>query len=304
MNYLSEKSLRAPIANRSFVSRHLRGFCISWLLLVFVTLSSAPCHAAFVVTGSGTAANASADWVAGETIDLSFTYELSSFDDDLFTADPSIGIYLAPTPIPLAVTGSISGAISALGPISRVVAHNNDASGDQLKFENSNATGVAQAFEKTDVTQSALPTDPALSFTALHAQIFPSIANESPWTSSSAVIFLSVTNTNLLLESFQWTVVEQQPLTADFDFDGDVDNVDLLIWEVTFGLAPVADADGDGDTDGNDFLIWQREFTGPGPLAATTVPEPSTLMLLLGSVAIGLCMTRHTGLLILVRSPR
>ncbi len=71
------------------------------------------------------------------------------------------------------------------------------------------------------------------------------------------------------------------PLTADFDTDGDVDNIDLLIWEAFFGTpGNGADADEDGDSDGNDFLTWQREFTGPAAPATVAVPEPSSALLL------------------------
>ena len=60
------------------------------------------------------------------------------------------------------------------------------------------------------------------------------------------------------------------------------------------------DFDGDGDVDGNDFLIWQRNPSignlsdwqanygaGIGPLtAATAVPEPTALLLLVVWVAL------------------
>ena len=69
---------------------------------------------------------------------------------------------------------------------------------------------------------------------------------------------------------------------ADFDVDGNVDGADLTIWENAYGTTLAADANLDGDSDGADFLIWQREFDqGAGSLTATatSVPEPSTLML-------------------------
>ncbi len=69
-------------------------------------------------------------------------------------------------------------------------------------------------------------------------------------------------------------------LTADFDSDGDVDSLDLSIWESSFGIGAGADADGDGDSDGNDFLAWQQQFTGSVPVSATAVPEPTSFYLL------------------------
>ena len=51
------------------------------------------------------------------------------------------------------------------------------------------------------------------------------------------------------------------PFPGDFDFDGDVDGDDFLLWQSNFGGdGPVGDADQDGDVDGDDFLLWQSNF--------------------------------------------
>lgn len=72
-------------------------------------------------------------------------------------------------------------------------------------------------------------------------------------------------------------------LSADFDFDGDVDEVDLATWQAAYGASAGGDADFNGITDGTDFLLWQQQYTGPGALGASpaTVPEPTTLVLML-----------------------
>ena len=76
-----------------------------------------------------------------------------------------------------------------------------------------------------------------------------------------------------------WVTAPTSP--ADFDNDGDVDGADLIVWRGAYGKTSAADADSDNDSDGRDFLIWQRQYTGPSPLAAsTTVPEPSTALLI------------------------
>ena len=54
---------------------------------------------------------------------------------------------------------------------------------------------------------------------------------------------------------------------ADFDADGNIDQVDLNLWEEGFGTAQGAspssgDADADGTVNGHDFLIWQRNYNG------------------------------------------
>lgn len=70
--------------------------------------------------------------------------------------------------------------------------------------------------------------------------------------------------------------------SADFNRDGRVDGDDLVQWQEDYGLNGDSDADRDGDSDGRDFLIWQRQFGLGIPLVApTTVPEPSSLLMIL-----------------------
>lgn len=73
---------------------------------------------------------------------------------------------------------------------------------------------------------------------------------------------------------------------SDFNLDGDVDDVDLSIWEAAVGITDAANADGDDDSDGSDFLIWQRQFTGSLSLPGSTqvVPEPASIFLVLSGL--------------------
>ncbi len=81
--------------------------------------------------------------------------------------------------------------------------------------------------------------------------------------------------------------------SADFDQDGDVDGFDFLIWQGGNGTLVGAtfadgDADGDGDVDNDDRLIFNSTFgTAPVLLSVTAaVPEPATVGL--GVLAAGL----------------
>lgn len=72
---------------------------------------------------------------------------------------------------------------------------------------------------------------------------------------------------------------------ADFDTDGDVDGVDIAVMFANFNgpgggvpADPATDLDGDNDVDGVDLAAFYGEFTGP--LDPASVPEPSTLALL------------------------
>jgi hypothetical protein len=74
--------------------------------------------------------------------------------------------------------------------------------------------------------------------------------------------------------------------SADFTADGHVNGDDLTAWKGGFGMTAGAtpgqgDADRDGDVDGADYLQWQRQAVSGG---VTPAPEPSALVMLLGSV--------------------
>lgn len=88
-------------------------------------------------------------------------------------------------------------------------------------------------------------------------------------------------------------------LEGDFDNDGDVDDQDLLTWEMNVGTSGGAgrsqgDADDDFDVDGADFLRWQRQFTGSTASSAAAVPEPTSWSLLALGWLAGLSFCRHT----------
>ncbi len=83
---------------------------------------------------------------------------------------------------------------------------------------------------------------------------------------------------------------------ADFDFDGDVDAADLVVWGSSYGIDVGADADSDGDSDGADFLAWQQQFGpgAPGQVSAQIVPEPTTIALfLMATIALLLLPTKR-----------
>ncbi len=80
-------------------------------------------------------------------------------------------------------------------------------------------------------------------------------------------------------------VAENSAIPGDFNNDGYVDAEDLEIWQESYG---------DGLT-GRDFLAWQRNYTGPAPALASplppatfVVPEPTSLMVVIFGIIIGL----------------
>ncbi|TWU20346.1 hypothetical protein [Bythopirellula polymerisocia] len=76
-------------------------------------------------------------------------------------------------------------------------------------------------------------------------------------------------------------------LAADFNEDTFVDATDLTTWSSNYGLngsatKSLGDADSDMDVDGADFLVWQRQFGQSPPPSISSVPEPTSLTLLIG----------------------
>ncbi len=79
---------------------------------------------------------------------------------------------------------------------------------------------------------------------------------------------------------------------ADFDQDGDVDGSDFLAWQRGFGSGTTlaeGDANGDGNVDELDLVAWESQF-GQSNLtaqqAATSIPEPSSLLLAIGFLVV------------------
>ncbi|MDC0936184.1 sulfatase-like hydrolase/transferase [Pirellulales bacterium] len=86
-------------------------------------------------------------------------------------------------------------------------------------------------------------------------------------------------------EMLQFRVLTALIREADFQFDGNVDSVDLAIWESAYGSSDAGDAGGDNATQGDDFLVWQRQIAPTAGITAV-VPEPATAAM---SLALALC---------------
>lgn len=77
---------------------------------------------------------------------------------------------------------------------------------------------------------------------------------------------------------------------GDFNVDGSVDAADYVLWRNTFGSTTdlAADADGNGEVGTEDYLIWKEAYgstIGEGLVSsATSVPEPGSMLLLLGTL--------------------
>jgi hypothetical protein len=113
-------------------------------------------------------------------------------------------------------------------------------------------------------------------------QVLPSLGPDLGWTVDYDYVVDTVTLRILSLATV---------IGADFNGDGVVDDADLAIWELNYGLISGAtalqgDADGDGDVDGDDFDEWLLQFgpvpgigSGAGAEGLANVPEPSSFVL-------------------------
>lgn len=73
--------------------------------------------------------------------------------------------------------------------------------------------------------------------------------------------------------------------TGDYNQNGVVDAGDYTTWKAAFGTANLAaDGNGDGVVDAADYTVWRDLVAGGGGgLTGSAVPEPSTLLLMLGA---------------------
>lgn len=81
-------------------------------------------------------------------------------------------------------------------------------------------------------------------------------------------------------------------LPGDYNFDGEVDDADYVVWSASFGTVNTpsdsiqilpADGNGNGTVDAGDYVVWRNNFGASltaGGIA--TVPEPTTAAIIIG----------------------
>jgi hypothetical protein len=93
---------------------------------------------------------------------------------------------------------------------------------------------------------------------------------------------------NLVYSANQVTlhVIDAINPTGDYNKNGVVDASDYAVWRDSLGASGgglAADGNGNGTVDAGDYGVWKlhfRESAGNGSVSNTTVPEPSTLLIL------------------------
>jgi hypothetical protein len=98
--------------------------------------------------------------------------------------------------------------------------------------------------------------------------------------------------------AIQWAA--EEPASADFDADGDVDGADFTIWQRGLGTTGTAqpingDANGDSNVNAADLAVWQAQFSGaPASAAVSAVPEPASAALIVSGMAGAWVLGRKT----------
>jgi hypothetical protein len=88
------------------------------------------------------------------------------------------------------------------------------------------------------------------------------------------------------LQVFNTKILPPAGLDGDYNVDGKVDAADYTVWRNNLGDADESALNGNGDgmngVDEGDYTLWKSQFgqmSGPGAGAATSVPEPSAMLL-------------------------
>jgi len=185
---------------------------------------------------------------------------------DVFGADPSLN-----------GPNSILGSLAALGD-----SVDPDASipfSSQVEVPAFNGGNTVQAYGSHQVN----------GIDAIQLEFGINFRSGTAWQASAADLAIAMNN-------FHQAYLAQDP--GDIDGSGLVGGNDFLAWQRGFGLLSgatitVGDANGDGLVDGNDLTVWENNFgnggSGLAAVGAASVPEPSSLVLLL----IGLVSVRH-----------
>jgi hypothetical protein len=179
-------------------------------LLIFIVITMVPLQsrAAFVLNGQGTVLDLSDICVPSESVEFTFSYDLSDFTNNIFS--PDVAIYNAITPIPVKITGSISGQFSRIDPVSRVVVYDNLSGTGRDKWEFNVTGGVSTSAGLTATNLSGDEFNRPLpdTFAEAHSIFFPQHTDPLIWTQNNNAILLANNGEDeLWLTDVQWAVV-------------------------------------------------------------------------------------------------
>jgi len=131
------------------------------------------------------------------------------------------------------------------------------------------------------------PVDCALPSNSLSALLFQGIASAKSTKNVDDYVLTSGAATFFNNAGTAFTLVAPFVESADFDEDDDVDGIDFLAWQLGLGITSGAtkaqgDADYNCNVDEDDLAIWEAQYGLPVPLSGiSAIPEPQSVCLLL-----------------------
>lgn len=94
---------------------------------------------------------------------------------------------------------------------------------------------------------------------------------------------------SFFVDSLQYTAEGAATTPGDYNGDGSVDEEDYEAWKNNFGAAAAppgsgADGNGNGSVDAADYTVWRDNTGGGGAFGVAAVPEPNSIVLLIGGL--------------------
>lgn len=156
-----------------------------------------------------------------------------------------------------------------------------------------------------DDNDEDLSTDPPDGAYLIALQLrMPGYLNSDPFFVVAATFGLSIGALDSAALPWVEENIDSLVVEGDYDFDGDVDGADFLVWQRQYdssGPFPIdntyADGDGDGTVNTPDLGVWQDQYGFESAAmfgSVVTVPEPSAWWIMLTAIATHCVASRFT----------
>ena len=189
---------------------------LPFIVIVFlISILPLQSRATFILNGQGTVLDWSELGVPGETVEYTFSYNLSDFANN--SLNPDWAGYNAIPYIQVTIIGSVSGQFSGIDPVSRVVVFDDSAGAtfDSWTFSVQGGNVGSQVLTRYNFSGDEFDRPLPDSFAEAHDIFFPRYADPLIWTQNSSGIFLANNGTEMLmLIDLQWAISWVDPATT------------------------------------------------------------------------------------------
>ena len=183
---------------------------LPFIVIVFlITILPLQSRATFILNGQGTVLDWSELGVPGETVEYTFSYNLSDFANN--SLNPDLAGYNAIPYIQVTIIGSASGQFSGIDPVSRVVVIDDSAGAtfDSWTFSVQGGNVGSQVLTRYNFSGDEFDRPLPDSFADAHNIFFPQHTNPLIWHQGGAGTFLANDGSERLeLTDLQWTITQ------------------------------------------------------------------------------------------------